>query len=105
VKISIKIHHDKMWKDFFLHQIYILIKENKWKWQSLLALIALAGGVLSPVIGTVLNLMVWFIPVSHLRTLLYETSMVFFAVTLPLLALGSHCLDLLEKKSSVISSL
>lgn len=91
-----------MWKDFFLHEIYLLIKENKRKWQSLLALIALSGGILSPVIGAVLNLIVWFITVSHLRTLLNETSMVFYVLALPLLALGSHCLDLLEKKSSIL---
>lgn len=102
MKISIKIHHDEMRRDFFLHQIYLLIKKNKWKWQSLTALITLCAGLLSPVVGAALNLTVWFVSASHFRTLLYETSMVFYVLALPLLALGAHCLDLLEKKSSIL---
>jgi hypothetical protein len=92
-----------MWKDFFLYHIYLLIKENEWTWQSLVVTITLGIGVLSPVIGTGLNLIVWFIPSNHLRTLLYETSMAFYVITLPLVVLGSHCLDLLEQKSAVLS--
>ena len=92
-----------MWKDFFLYHIYLLIKENKWKWQSLAATITLAIGVLSPVIGIGLNLIVWVIPSSHLRTSLYETSIGFYVITLPVLMLGFHCLDLLDQKSSILS--
>jgi hypothetical protein len=52
----------------------------------------------------ILNLTVWLISMSHLRTLLHEISTVFYVATLPFLLLGSHFLDLLEKRLSVLRS-
>ena len=67
-------------------------------------MIMLSGGLLSLITGVILNLTVWLISMSHLRTLLHEISTVFYVVTLPFLLLGSHFLDLLEKRLSVLRS-
>lgn len=100
MKINIKFNRDEVFDGLYL-RAYLLIKENKRSWQSALAVLAFVGGFLSPFVGAFLNLIDWFTAeaaeIQH--SFLYKTSMVFYALTLPLLLLGSHCLDLLEKKS------
>ena len=103
MKIGIKIHRDKVSEEFYL-RAYLLIKENKRRWQSSVAVLALGSGFLSPFIGVFLDLVDWLTATSIHHSFLYKTSLAFYALTLPLLALGSHCLDLLEKKSALSPS-
>lgn len=90
-------------EDPFL-SIYLLIKNHKWKWQSVGAFAALGGGIFSPLIGLLLDAVVWLAPAVRLRLPLSKISIAFYVLTFPLLALGSHCADLLEDKSFVSRS-
>ena len=74
-----------------------LIRESGWTWQAVCALLGLAGGVLAPFLGATFDVISWFTQshtaVSHLHVL----SIISCALTIPLLALGGCCLDLLER--------
>jgi hypothetical protein len=85
-------------EDPFL-RIPILIKKHEWEWQSVGAIAAFGGGLLSPMIGILLDLIASVTRTNFLRLPLSKISIVFYVLTFPLLALGSHCLDLLEKNS------
>lgn len=87
----------------FYQEIESLVKKNPRTWQSVCAVLGLAGGVLSPFLGTLLTAITWFI--SHQRAITYlnRASIVSFALTIPLLAFGAHCLDLLEAKTASLS--
>jgi len=80
-----------------------LIRAHPWAWQSLGAVIGLAGGALSPFLGALLTAATWFIHSPRAISLLNSLSIVSFGLTIPLLAAGARCLDLLERKSSRIS--
>jgi len=81
-----------------------LVKKNPWAWQSMGSVLGLVGGVLSPVLGTLLIAVGWFID-SPEFSILHILSMGLFAVTIPLLVGGAHCLDLLERKTTEVSVL
>ena len=98
VKITIKIHRDEILEEHYL-PVYFLIKKNKWRWESVGASLTLGGGFLSPTIGIVLNILYSYTRLSYERPALYKISMIGYMLTVPLLMLGSHFLDLLEKKS------
>ena len=77
-----------------------LIKINPWSWQSIGAVSGLVGSVLSPVLGTVLIAVTWFIHSDRIVSSLNVPIIICFALTIPLLAFGAHCLDLLERKTA-----
>ncbi|MDQ3175650.1 MAG: hypothetical protein M3Q91_18395 [Acidobacteriota bacterium] len=83
--------------------IHSLIEFNPWAWQSIGAVSGLMGGVLSPVIGTLLIAVTWFVHSERVVSALNGLSIVSFALTIPLLAIGAHCLDLLERKTARLS--
>jgi hypothetical protein len=85
-------------------RIDFLVRKNPWTWQSIGAVSGLVGGVLSPVLGTLLIAVMWFIGSSEEVSVLNILSIVSFVLTLPLLAGGAHCLDLLERKIAYISA-
>ncbi len=99
MKFKIKIKRDEVWDELYL-RLYLLIKENKQTWASAIAILGLSGGLLAPFAGALLNVIDWLAitGIAHFR--LYGASIICYGMTLPLLALGAHCLDLLEKKSS-----
>jgi hypothetical protein len=79
-----------------------LIKTSPWAWQSVGSILGLVGGVLSPVLGTLLIAVAWLIDSPEFSTL-HILCMGLFAVTIPLLVGGAHCLDLLEGKTADFS--
>ena len=78
-------------------EIQRLIETHPWAWQSIGALAGLVGGVLSPVLGTLLIGVTSF-STEHLVSLINVMSVISFALTIPLLIFGAHCLDLLERE-------
>ena len=64
----------------------------------------LVGGVLSPILGTLLIAVMWFVSSLNDNAVLNDLSIVSFVLTIPLLAGGAHCLDLLERKSVELSA-
>ncbi len=84
-------------------EIHRLIKLNPWAWQSIGAVSGLVGGVLSPVLGTLLIAVTWFIDSERIVSSLNGLSIASFVLTIPLLTFGAHCLDLLERKTAHLS--
>lgn len=103
MKISIIFKPDDVLNELYL-RVYRLIKEHKWKWQSVGAFAALCGGFSAPFIAVLLDIISWFTQADSLKIATTKTSMGLYVITLPLLFFGSHCLDLLEKKSSMTSA-
>jgi hypothetical protein len=82
----------------------LLVGKNPWAWQSIGAVFGLVGGILSPVLGTLLIAVMWIIGSSEEVSVLNVLSIVSFVLTIPLLAAGAHCMDLLERKTAVLSA-
>jgi hypothetical protein len=78
-------------------EIYQLIETQPRKWQSVAAITGLMGAMLCPVLGTLLSAIGWLVVSQRAVSVLHILSVVFFALTIPLLACGAHCLDLIEK--------
>jgi hypothetical protein len=86
--------------DFDLYQVAeSLIRKNGWRWQAVCAVLGLAGGLLAPFLGAAFDVTSWFTQSHTAVSRLHVLSIVSCALTIPLLALGAHCLDLLEKKA------
>ena len=77
-----------------------LIKKNPWAWQSVCAVLGLAGGVIAPILGATSDVVTWFVHSTTMHAYLHVSSIVLCAMTLPLLILGAYCLDLLEAKTA-----
>jgi len=99
MKSSLKSNEDEIWEELF-PRIVFLIKKNKWAWQSVGAVFGLCGGILSIVLTIVLPFVISWLTPSDLVSILEKISFIFLALSLPLLALGANCLDLLEKKTN-----
>ena len=82
-------------------RILFLMGRNRWAWHSVVAAVGLFGGLLSIVLGfldwAVVGLLA---PSGAVGSFLNVAGIVLFILPLPLLALGAHCLDLLEKKAA-----
>ena len=86
-------------------RIFLLVRENRGTWQSVAAAVGLCGGLLSIVLGV----LVWAAvaltaPAGALGSFLNVAGSILFALPLPLLALGAHCLDLLEQKAPALAA-
>jgi hypothetical protein len=98
VKITIKIHRDEIWEGLYL-PFYLLFKKHSWRWAAVGAGLALSAGFLCPLSGAVLDLLVTYTRLGYERGALSRISTFLYVITVPLLLLGSHFLDLLEKKA------
>ena len=83
--------------DLLYRRIYLLVSKDVWGWPSIGAVCGLAGGLLSVILGGLLWVVVRLLATGVFGALLNRVELVFFVLTLPLLALGAHCLDLLEQ--------
>ena len=86
-------------------EMHSLVEANPWAWQSIGAVSGLVGGVLSPVLGTLLIGFAWFIHSERVVSSLNVVSIGSCVLTIPLLAFGAHCLDLLERRIARLSLL
>ena len=84
----------------FYEEMESLIKQHPWAWQSVCAVLGLAGGVIAPFLGAISDVSSWFVHSNALNSYLHVLSIVLCALTIPLLALGGFCLDLLEAKTT-----
>lgn len=92
----------QVWDDPF-ERIEFLIRRNARAWQSVGAVASLAGGVIAPALGALLAVAGWFVSAQSAYFYLNRLSLILFALTIPLLAFGAHCLDLLEAKTAPLS--
>lgn len=86
-------------------RMHRLIEISPWAWQSIGAVSGLVGGVLMPVLGTLLILVTWLIHSERVVSSLDGLGIASFALTIPLMTFGAHCLDLLERKTARLSLL
>jgi hypothetical protein len=86
-------------------RILLLMGKNRGTWQAAGAAVGLFGGLLSIVLGVLLWAVVGLIaPAGALGSLLNAAGTVLLILPLPLLALGAHCLDLLERSQRTPTS-
>ena len=83
-------------------RIYLLVRKNRWTWQSIGTTFGLACGSLSILLGLPLWAGARFLAPSSFGSLLNVLSTVLLVLPIPLLAVGAYCLDLLEKKPPAI---
>jgi hypothetical protein len=83
-------------------RIYLLVIKNRWTWQCMGATFGITGGMLSLLLAVLLWAIVRFLTAGGSISALHTFEIVFFALPLPLLAFGVHCLDLLEKEPPIL---
>lgn len=67
-----------------------------WNWKNWTAVFGLCTGFIAPILGSVVTVVSWFKdPVWHAVSL-HEVGTVLFVLTLPLLIVGAHFLDLID---------
>jgi len=74
-----------------------------WSWKNGTAAFGLAAGFIAPILGSIVTVISWFRdPVWH-HFYLHQAGTTLFVLTLPLLIIGAHCLDLLDndKKQAI----
>jgi hypothetical protein len=79
-------------------EIYYLIRKIDGSWAAAGAFIGLMGGILSTLSGMILTLMAWNTASESFKLPLDQWGTALFILSLPLYALGAHCLDLVERK-------
>ncbi len=84
--------------DLIYRRICLLVSSNCGGWRSMVAILGLAGALLSVPLAMLLWGIGRFVAPIEIATTLKEVSNILFVLTLPLMALGACCLDLLENK-------
>lgn len=64
------------------------------------AVLGLGGGLIAPILGSIITVISWFVDPAWHGISLHGSGTTLFALTLPLLILGAHCLDLLDKEKN-----
>ncbi|MFL6285366.1 MAG: hypothetical protein ACJ74Q_19690, partial [Pyrinomonadaceae bacterium] len=80
-----------------------LISKSPRTWPSIGAVLGLAGGILAPASGTLLTIISWLTGQQRASLYLSRLSTTLLFLTIPLLALGAHCLDMLEARGATPS--
>lgn len=74
------------------------MRVHGWTWRSGGAVLGLCGGIIAPIVGSILTAIAWFIgPVWHGLFLQRDGTVMLF-LTIPLLIFGAHCLDLMDRQ-------
>jgi hypothetical protein len=70
---------------------------GRWGWRSRGAVFGLCGCFSAPIIGSIVTVISWFSDPAWHGLSLHRAGTTLFVLTLPLLILGAHCLDLLDR--------
>jgi hypothetical protein len=89
-----------MTKNLRSRNLIARIREAGYTWHTAGAVVGLLFGIISPLVGSVLTAISWFSgPQWHgFSVQRYGTALLF--ITIPLLILGAHCLDLMDEQDS-----
>jgi hypothetical protein len=71
-------------------------------WRSVGAIAGLSGGVVSALIGSLLTAFSWLTGAAGAVARVRTAGTILLLLTIPLLVLGAHCLDLTEKRKSAV---
>jgi hypothetical protein len=81
-----------------LKELYLASRRAGWTWQAACAVTGLAGGMIAASIGALLSAVAWLRGDETSGLSLHGTGSVLLLSTIPLLVVGAHCLDLLERR-------
>jgi hypothetical protein len=81
-----------------LKELYVASRRGKWMWQAAGAVFGLAGGIAAAILGTLLWASAWLLGDASNGLSLHGVGSTLLLSTIPLLVVGGHCLDLLEKR-------
>ena len=73
------------------------LRTRGWTLKTCAAVLGLFGGIIAPLVGSVLTAIAWFIGDWH-GFHLQRLGTVLLFMTIPLLLFGAHCLDLSDKE-------
>lgn len=76
---------------------------GRWDWRSRGAVFGLCGGFSAPIIGGIVTVISWFSDPAWHGIALHQAGTTLFVLTLPLLILGAHCLDLLDRDKRTVN--
>jgi hypothetical protein len=79
------------------------LARDNWTWKSYGAIGGLLCGLSAPILGSLFTIVSWFSDPSWHGLHLRSAGTVMFAVAIPLMAVGAHCLDLIEKEKKRIN--
>jgi hypothetical protein len=68
-----------------------------WGWPAFGALVGLLGGIVAALVGSMFTAISWITGVEGNGAYMQTLGTVFLFLTIPLLVLGAHCLDVVEK--------
>jgi len=69
-------------------------------WTSCGAAFGLFAGLSAPIVGSIVTVVSWFANPAWHGLSLHVAGTSFFVITFPLLLLGAHCLDLIDKATT-----
>jgi hypothetical protein len=82
-----------------LRELYVASRSAGWTWQAAGTVAGLAGGMIAASLGALLSAVAWLRGDETSGLSLHGTGSVLLLSTIPLLVVGAHCLDLLEKRA------
>ena len=82
------------------HEILESLRTRGWNHNTCGALVGLFGGVLAPLAGSVLTALAWIVGPTWHGIALRGIGTAFLILTIPLLLLGAHCLDLSDNQGA-----
>ena len=77
-----------------------LTTRNASIWKIRGVVFGLCGGLLAPIVGSILTVISWFDDIAWHGLSMRNVGTALFALSIPSLILGAHCLDLLEKEKA-----
>ena len=84
-----------------LHQhVGARAKERLWSWWIIGGICGLAGGIVCSLLGAILTAGSWLISAGNSYLYIHQAGTALLLLTMPLLMLGAHCLDLQEEQKS-----
>ena len=81
-----------------LKELYLWTCRGGWMWQAVGAVSGLGGGVLAAAVGALLSVVAWMRGDESGGLSLHGVGSIFLLSMIPLLIIGAHCLDLLDKR-------
>jgi hypothetical protein len=81
-----------------LKELYLWTRRDGWTWQAVGAVTGLCGGVLAAVVGALLSAVAWVRGDENGGLSMHGVGSILLLSMLPLLIMGAHCLDLLDKR-------
>jgi hypothetical protein len=81
-----------------MHGLGDYMRVHGWTWRTTGGVVGLCGGIICPLVGSILTAIAWFTgPVWHGFSLRWDGTVLLF-LTIPLLLFGGYCLDLADKQ-------